>query len=79
MLVHQVYSMVDENGIVQNITVGDNYEDANRIARAVYGSRNFVLNVYYWKSSPFYICSRFSGFYFFLINILTYCSSSSFS
>ena len=32
MLVHQVYSMVDENGIVQNITVGDNYEDANRIA-----------------------------------------------
>ena len=44
MLVHQVYSMVDENGIVQNITVGDNYEDANRIARAVYGEKAMAVD-----------------------------------
>ena len=37
MIVHQVYAMVDEKGMVQNVTVGDNYEEANRIARAVYG------------------------------------------
>lgn len=44
MLVHQVYAMVDKDEIVQNITVGENYEDANRIARAVYGDNAFAVD-----------------------------------
>lgn len=44
MLVHQVYAMVDKDGIVQNITVGDNYEEANRIARAVYGEKAIAVD-----------------------------------
>lgn len=44
MIVHQIYAMVDENGIVQNITVGDNYEESNRIARAVYGEKALAVD-----------------------------------
>lgn len=36
MLVHQIYAMI-KDGTVQNVTVSDNYEESNRIARAVYG------------------------------------------
>lgn len=44
MIVHQIYAMVDENGIVQNITVSDNYEESNRIARAVYGEKALAVD-----------------------------------
>ena len=44
MIVHQVYAMVGNDGIVQNITVGDNYEEANRIARAVYGENSIAVD-----------------------------------
>ena len=44
MIVHQVYAMVDEKGMVQNVTVGDNYEEANRIARAVYGEKAIAVD-----------------------------------
>lgn len=37
MLLHQVYAMVDGSGIVQCVSTFNNYEDANRITRAVYG------------------------------------------
>lgn len=44
MIVHQVYAMIDEDSIVQNIMVCDNYEDANRITRAVYGERALAVD-----------------------------------
>lgn len=39
MIVHQVYAMIDGIGTVQNVIVCDNYEEANRLARGVYGDK----------------------------------------
>lgn len=44
MIVHQVYALIDSNETVQNIMVCDNYEEANRIARAVYGVNAFAVD-----------------------------------
>ena len=44
MIVHQVYAMVDGTGKIQNITVSDNYEASNRIARAVYGENAVAVD-----------------------------------
>ena len=44
---HPSYIMVDEDGMICNIAVGDNYEDMNRIARAVYGNNAFAIEYRY--------------------------------
>lgn len=36
MIAHEVFAMIADN-TVQNVCVGDSYEEANRVARAVYG------------------------------------------
>lgn len=41
------YIMVDEDGIVRNIAVGENYEDMNRVTRASYGENAFAVE-YRW-------------------------------
>ncbi len=41
------YIMVDPDGVVQNIAMCDNYEEANRVARAVYGD-SAVADEYKW-------------------------------
>ena len=37
MTAHEVYALIHD-GMVQNIVVAYSYEDANRVARAVYGN-----------------------------------------
>ena len=44
MIVHQVYAVIDADGRIQNVMVCDNYEDANQIARAVYGDEAFAVD-----------------------------------
>lgn len=44
------YIMLDGNGIVRNIAMFMNYEDANKITRAVYGD-NAVAEEYKWLVS----------------------------
>lgn len=44
MIVHQVYAMIDGDGIVRNVMVCENYEDASRITRAVYGDDAFAVD-----------------------------------
>lgn len=44
MLVHQVYAMIDEEGVVQNVMVCENYEEANRLTRAVYGDKAVAVD-----------------------------------
>lgn len=41
------YIMVDSDGTVQNIAMCDNYEEANQVARAVYGDEAFA-DEYKW-------------------------------
>lgn len=41
------YIQVDGVGTVQNIAMFENYEDANRITRAVYGDRAFAAEYRY--------------------------------
>lgn len=41
------YIQVDSNGTVQNIAMFENYEDANRITRAVYGNQAFAAEYRY--------------------------------
>lgn len=43
MLVHQVFAMISEEA-VQNVVVADNYEEANRVARAVYGDEAMAVD-----------------------------------
>ena len=37
MTAHEVYAHIHD-GVVQNVVVAYSYEDANRVARAVYGN-----------------------------------------
>lgn len=39
------YIQVDSDGDVQNIAMFENYEDANRITRAVYGDHAFAAEI----------------------------------
>lgn len=41
------YIQVDSDGAVQNIAMFENYEDANRITRAVYGDQAFAAEYRY--------------------------------
>ena len=41
------YIQVDGDGAVQNIAMFENYEDANRITRAVYGDQAFAAEYRY--------------------------------
>ena len=41
------YIQVDGDGAVQNIAIFENYEDANRITRAVYGDQAFAAEYRY--------------------------------
>lgn len=43
MIVHQVYALISEEKI-QNICVCDNYDTANHIAKASYGSNAFAID-----------------------------------
>ena len=43
MTAHEVYAMIC-NETVQNVCVAYSYEDANRVARAVYGSSAFAVD-----------------------------------
>lgn len=45
---HQIYAQIDGDGIVQNISIFNNYEDANRITRAVYGDAAIAVEVSRW-------------------------------
>ena len=45
------YIMVDPEGTVQNIAMCDNYEEANQVARAVYGDAAFA-DEYKWLVQP---------------------------
>lgn len=44
MIVHQVYAIIDTEGIVQNIMVCENYEEANLIARASYNDQAIAVD-----------------------------------
>lgn len=63
MIVHQVYALIDSNETVQNIMVCDNYEEANRIARAVYGDNAFAVDCLQYPCSigSVYHNGRFCG------------------
>lgn len=52
MLLHQVYAMVDGAGIVQCVSTFDNYEDANRITRAVYGEDAVAVDCLQYPCGP---------------------------
>lgn len=41
------YIQVDGNGIVQNLAMFENYEDANRVTRIVYGDQAFAVEYRY--------------------------------
>lgn len=43
MIVHQIYAMIN-NESVQNIMICENYEEANRITRAVYGEEAIAVD-----------------------------------
>lgn len=45
------YIIVDTDGTVQNIAMCDNYEEANQVARAVYGDAAFA-DEYKWLVQP---------------------------
>lgn len=45
--VSYAYIQVDGNGFVQNIAMFENYEDANRITRIVYGDQAFAAEYHY--------------------------------
>ena len=48
MIIYQNYAFVDENSIVQNIAVVDNYEEANRLVKAIYGEKALAVDVAQW-------------------------------
>ena len=55
------YIMVDSDGIVQNVAMFSDYEEANQVARAVYGDRAFSAEYKYavrigdkWENGEFY-------------------------
>lgn len=52
MLIHQVYAMVDGEGLVQNVCIFENYEDANRITRAVYGDAAYAVDCLQYGCQP---------------------------
>ena len=52
MSVHQVYAMIDDTGIVQCVSNFNNYEDANRITRAVYGDDAIAVDCLQYPCSP---------------------------
>lgn len=43
MIAHEVYALI-YNKTVQNVCVAYSYEDANRVARAVYGDDAFAID-----------------------------------
>lgn len=43
MTAHEVYAHIHE-GVVQNVVVAYSYEDANQVAKAVYGSDAFAVD-----------------------------------
>lgn len=43
MTAHEVYAHIHD-GVVQNVVVAYSYEDANRVARAVYGDDAFAVD-----------------------------------
>lgn len=51
MMVHQVYAQIC-NETVQNVIVCDNYELANRLARACYGADAFSVDCLQYPCSP---------------------------
>lgn len=51
MIVHQVYAQIYD-GKVQNVIVCDNYELANRLARACYGADAFSVDCQQYPCSP---------------------------
>lgn len=52
MSVHQIYSMIDDAGIIQCISTFDNYEDANLITRAVYGDNAIAVECQQYPCGP---------------------------
>lgn len=44
MTAHKTYAFISD-GIVQNVCRADNYEDANRVARCVYGDDAIAIDV----------------------------------
>lgn len=61
MIVHQIYAMIDNTNIIQNIMVCENYEEANKITRAVYGEGALAVDClqYPCKIGDTYHDSRF--------------------
>lgn len=49
MLVHQNFAYIDEDQIVQNLNCGENYEDANRLARAIFGDKGIAVDCTQWR------------------------------
>lgn len=61
MPVHQNYAIIDEEGTIQNVMRCDNYEDANQIARAVFGNNAFAVDCCQYPCSQYdkYIDNKF--------------------
>lgn len=48
---HEVYAMIDENSVIQTIMICDNYEEANNLARAIYGDKAYAVECSRWSCS----------------------------
>ena len=48
MVVHQIFALIDENQIVQNVTLCENYTEANRLAVAIYGTDAIAAECTQW-------------------------------
>lgn len=46
MIVHNVYAMITD-GVVQNICISNSYEEANQVARCVYGDNAYAVECNY--------------------------------
>ncbi|EXG87866.1 hypothetical protein K413DRAFT_4767 [Clostridium sp. ASBs410] len=51
MIVHQVFAQIF-NGEVKNVTVNNNYEEANMLARGAYGDSAFAVDISQYPCSP---------------------------
>lgn len=52
MIVHQVYAIINSEEVVQNVMVCENYEEANQIARAVYGDEAIAVDCLQYPCGP---------------------------
>jgi hypothetical protein len=62
MWCNQIFSLIDRNGVIQNIIVCDNYETANQLAVTLYGESSCAIDTtqyplqigYTFKTGRFY-------------------------